>query len=124
MGEDWIRRTEKTWKVSVRKKVERYLAGPSLLEAGEEGVVIYTVHLLDPACSVTIGTRVVLFQRTPRAIVAVLWENQVIGSIDGDAARDLQNMFDSEPGLCRTLKAEIPGIDRTSGQAELSVAER
>jgi hypothetical protein len=72
----------------------------------------------------TVGSKVVIFQRTQRATVAVLWENQVIGSIDGDAARDLQNMFDSEPSLRRTLKAEIIGIDRASGRAELSVAER
>ena len=124
MGEDWIRRTEKTWRQSVRKKVEQYLAGQPLLELGENGATIYTCHLLDPSCSIPIGSNVAIFQRSSQATIAVLYENRVIGSIDGDAGRDLKNMFEAEPRLCRTLKAEVTVIDKVSGRLEVTVAER
>lgn len=95
-----------------------------LLEAGEDGLIIYTGQLLDPSCPIPVGSNVAIFQRGPNATIAVLHENQVIGSIDGDAARDLKNMFDAEPRLCRTLKAEVTDADRVSGRVEVTVAER
>jgi len=124
MGEDWIRRTEKTWRRSLRKKVEEYLARPSLLEGGEDGIIIYPCQLLDPCYSIPVGCNLVIFQPRPQAKIAVLYENRVIGSIDGDAARDLKNLFEADPRLCRTLKVQVTAMDSLSARLEVTIAER
>jgi hypothetical protein len=123
MGEDWIRKTEKTWRRSLRRKVEEQLAPPSLLEVEEDRVTVYPCQLVDPSTSIPVGCTVAIFQRSSQASIAVLHENRVIGSINGDAARDLKNLFEADPRLCRTLKAQVAAMDRLSGRLELNVAE-
>jgi hypothetical protein len=122
MGEDWIRKTEKTWRRSLRRKVEEYLVGPSLLEADEEKVITYPCQLLEPADGICVGTSVVIYQRSPQARIAVLHENHVLGLIEGDAEQDLKTLFEDEPRLCRILKAEVITADPMSRRIELAVA--
>jgi hypothetical protein len=122
MGEDWIRRTQETWRRSLRRKVEEQTTGVSLFEDAEEEIITYPCHLIEPGAAPAVGSRVVILQRTPHAKIAVLLGNLVVGLIDGDAARDLRTLFDLKPELCRALAAEVIATDHASARAELAVA--
>lgn len=121
MGEDWIRKTEKRWRQSLRTRVIDF-ADQSLLEGTEEELVVYPCRILEARDAVVPGARLTIYQYSSQATVAVLLGNQVVGHIEGDAAKDLKTKFDMRPDLCRMICATVASVDMPSYRVELAVS--
>lgn len=120
MGEDHLRKTQREYRRMLQRRAEKHLGPLPLLAANEQVSTRYPCHLVEPEGSVKVGSKVVIFQRSENATVAVLNGNKVIASVDGEAARDLHRLFQSRPKLCRTLRVEVVSI--TDGTPHFEVA--
>jgi hypothetical protein len=93
MGEDWERKTQRAYKRLLEDSRGRLEPAPLFL-GPEEVTTLYPCQLVDPDLSVSAGSRLTLLRHSKLARIALLDGNRVIGSVTGDAARDLRKLFD------------------------------
>jgi hypothetical protein len=93
MGEDWERKTQKAYRRLLQEGQDHLEPAPLFLGA-EEQTTLYPCQLMNPETAVSAGGRLTLLRHSGQARIAVLDGNRVIGSVGGDAARDLRKLLD------------------------------
>jgi hypothetical protein len=94
MGEDWERKTQKAYKRLLQES-QGHLRPAPLYLAAEEETTLYPCQLMNTEPAISAGQRLTLFRHSGQARIAVLDGNRVIGSVGGEAARDLRKLLDS-----------------------------
>lgn len=122
MGEDWIRKTQKSYKRSVQKAIEKRILPKPLLVSEERTSTSYP-------CSVTAdrvparGTRLMLHEAN-NGKLAVLHGHLVVGNLDGEAQQDLRDIFHNNPDLCGILEIEVTEADPATHHLEFAIARK
>lgn len=119
MGEDWIRKTERMYKHSLRGKAKQ-LTRTSMFVSEEVVTTSYPCQLLDPDQRIQVGTKMKVFQRSETAKIAVLIGTQVVATIEGEPAHDLRRTFSRQPAKPRVLDVEC--VSSTEGAPWLEVS--
>ena len=119
MGEDWVRKTEKSYRRSIQKAIEDLIIPKPLLVAEEMKSTAYP-------CSVTSdhiprpGTRLILHE-VRDGNLEVLQENHIVGNPGGEAKQDLVDMFHRNPNLCGFVEVEVTEADPATRYLEFSI---
>jgi len=129
MGEDWERKTQKAYKRLLEDSRGRLEPAPLFL-GPEEQITLYPCQLVAEDLSVSAGRRLTLLRHSKLARIAVLDGNRVIGSVSGDAVRDLRKLFETHarraPGVIAVEVAsatpgsvhfEVRALARRSGKS-------
>lgn len=122
MGEDWIRKTQKSYKRSIQKAIENRLLPKPLLVSDEQASASYPCAVsasLVPAP----GTRLLLHEADTGKL-AILHEHQVVGAVNGDAGKDLHEVFEKNPDLCGILEVEVIEADPATQHLEFAIARK
>ncbi len=109
MGEDFIRKTERSYRRSLQRTVERQLFTPPLFQASETTTTSYPCRLHHDAPPDQ-GTEYLLHRRD-RNTIEILEAHRVIGTVDGDAIHDLNNILDACPDAANILKITPRRVD-------------
>ena len=96
MGEDFIRKTERTYRRSLQRTVERRFFTPPLLASPETTSTSYPCRLADGTGPVNTDAPFLLHRRPDRTI-EILDTHNVIGTVDGEARHDLNEYLDTRP---------------------------
>ena len=107
MGEDFLRKTERSYRRSLQRTVERRLITPPLLATPETARTSYPCRLADPAIPLNADAPFLLHRRQDRNI-EILDAHTVIGSVHGDARQDLNDYLDARGGCADLLRIQ-PG---------------
>jgi len=109
MGEDFIKKTERSYRRSLQRTVAERLFTPPLLRTGERTSTTYPCRLLQQGHRLTTD-RLVLHRNEDRTI-DVLDEQRVIGNIDGEPCQDLNEYLDNQPGAANIIQIKPLRID-------------
>lgn len=124
MGEDWERKSNKAYKRLLQDSGERLRPAPLFL-GNEEQVTLYPCQLIGSEFSVAGGARLTLLRHAKRARIAVLDGNRVIGSVSGDAVRDLSKLFDSKRNeIADAVAVEVVSVMDDSVHFEVKAVGR
>jgi len=96
MGEDFIRKTEKSYRRSLEKIVEQRLIPRPLLVTPEAVSTKYPCRLLSGADGITEVSELTL-HRCGDGTLEVLHEHRVVGRVEGEASHDLSAALDAKP---------------------------
>ena len=123
MGEDWIRKTERMYEHSLRRKAKQ-LTRSSMFGSQEVETTSYPCQLVDPEKTIPLGTKMTIFQRSEGAKIAVLVGTQVVATIEGDPAHDLRRAFSQHPAKPRVLDVECVSSSKGAPWVEVSPSMR
>ena len=123
MGEDWIRKTERMYKHSLRRKATQ-LTRNSMFVSEEVETTSYPCQLVDPEQGIRVGTKMTIFQRSETAKIAVLIGTQVVATIEGEPAHDLRRAFSQHPTKPRVLDVECVSSAEGAPWVEVSKTVR
>jgi hypothetical protein len=110
MGEDFIRKTERTYRRSLQRSVERQLLTPPLFQPKETTHTSYPCRLRDDAPLPDECTQYLLHRRDHQTF-ELLDQNRVIGIVDGEAAHDLNSILESCPDPADILRVTPRRVD-------------
>ena len=96
MGEDFIRKTEKSYRRSLEKTVQQRLIPRPLLVTPETISTKYPCRLLSGADAITEASELSL-HRCGDGTLEVLHEHRVVGRVEGEATHDLNATLDAKP---------------------------
>jgi len=117
MGEDFVRKTQKSYVRAMQEAPPKHLGAGPLLEtivADEEEVARYICRLVDGAPMPEVGLRVRLYMRPSLSRIAVITESTVIGIVLDEGANDLRLTFGANPQLCGILDGVVVSTLRNS----------
>jgi len=120
MGEDWIRKSEKSYRRSVQKAIGERLLPKPLLIPEEKSTKTYPCIVL-PGNLIPCAGMKLLLHRAETGEVVALHECRVIGSIGGDAQKDVGSFFDDNPGLCSIAEVVVADSDADTRHVELAI---
>ena len=123
MGEDWIRKTERMYKHSLRSKAKQ-LTRSSMFGTEEVETTSYPCQLVDPEQRIPLGTKMTIFQRSEGAKIAVLVGTQVVATIEGEPAQDLKRALSQHPAKPRVLDVECVSSSEGAPWVEVSPSVR
>jgi len=103
MGEDFIRKTERTYRRSLQRTVERRFFTPPLLANPETTSTTYPCRLADGTGPLNTDAPFLLHRRPDRTI-EILDTHNVIGIVDGDARHDLNDYLDTRRECSNVLR--------------------
>jgi hypothetical protein len=103
MGEDFIKKTEKSYRRSLQRTVERRFFPLPLFTQPELSTTAYPCHLAEPTTPVSPEAQLLLHRREDRSI-AILDEHRIIGTVEGEPCQDLNTFLDEQPGNANMLK--------------------
>jgi hypothetical protein len=110
MGEDFIRKTEHTYRRSLQRTVERRLLTPPLFQPTETTSTTYPCRLHDDAPTPDERTEYLLHRRD-RDKIELLDDHRVIGTVDGEAIHDLNAILDARPDAAEILRVKPRRVD-------------
>jgi hypothetical protein len=119
MGEDFLRKSAKSYKRSTQKAVKGALPKP-LLRGSEERTTTYP-------CPITCGnvpskgTRLILHAQADGAVV-VMEECRIVGRMTGEAALDASSIFNANPQACGVLAVEVTEADESAKRIGFVIA--
>ncbi len=122
MGEDWIRKTEKSYRRSVQKAIGRRLSPKPLLISEEKSTKTYPCAILAGNLVPCVGMKLMLHKAESGDVVA-LHEHRVVGSIEGEARKDVSSVFDANPDLSEILEVVVAETDPDTCHVELAIAQ-
>jgi hypothetical protein len=105
MGEDFLKRTERSYRRSLKRSVAQRLITPPLLEPPERHATTYPCRLLHPEQALRDDGNLLLHRRDDRTI-EIIDEHLIIGTLDGEPAQDLNEYLDNKPGRAGILPIE------------------
>jgi hypothetical protein len=123
MGEDWIRKTERMYKHSLRRKAKQ-LTRSSMFGSQEVETTAYPCQLVNPEQRIPLGTKMTIFQRSEGAKIAVLVGTEVVATIEGEPAHDLRRAFSQHPTKPRVLDVECVSSSEGAPWVEVSPSVR
>ncbi len=119
MGEDFILKTEKSYRRSVQKVMHDRLSTPPLLAGSEVKTTTYPCRTLKTGMA--LGTRLHLHRCGDGTLEAVEGHH-VVGRVEGEPSLDLLEVFDAHPGCAGMLVIDITSED-SDGHFEFEVVE-
>ena len=105
MGEDFLRKTERSYRRSLQRRVAQRLITPPLLQPPERSTSTYPCRLLHPAHPIRHAGRLLLHRRDDR-VIEIIDEHIIIGIVDGEPAQDLNEYLDTKPACADILSIE------------------
>jgi hypothetical protein len=105
MGEDFLKKTERSYRRSLKRSVAQRLITPPLLQPPERNATTYPCRLLHPEHPIRDDGKLLLHRRDDRTI-EIIDEHLIIGIIDGEPAQDLNEYLDTRPGRADILPIE------------------
>jgi hypothetical protein len=105
MGEDFLRKTEHSYRRSLQRSVAQRLITPPLLRTPERTANTYPCRLLHPEHPLNTDGTFLLHRRNDRTI-EILDEHIIIGTVDGEPSQDLNEYLDTKPGCADILPIE------------------
>jgi hypothetical protein len=103
MGEDFIRKTEKSYRRSLQRTVERRFFPLPLFAQPETSTTAYPCRLLEPTNPISPEAQLLLLRRDDRTI-DILAEHRVIGKVEGEPCQDLNTFLDEQPGSANMVR--------------------
>ncbi len=100
MGEEFLKKTERSYRRSLQRTVAQRLITPPLLQSPERSAATYPCRLLHPEHPH--GGQLLLHRREDRTI-EVLDEHRVIGIVEAEPAQDLNEYLDAQPDCAEIL---------------------
>jgi hypothetical protein len=122
MGEDWIRKTEKSYRRSVQKAIGERLLPKPLLISEEKSTKTYPCAILPGNLIPCVGMKLMLHKAESGEVVA-LHEHRVVGSIGGDPQKDVSSVFDENPELCAIVEVVVADSDADTRHVELAITQ-
>lgn len=105
MGEDFIRKTERTYRRSVQRTIQERLFAPALFQPAEIGTTLYPCRL-NGSDTLDVQTEYLLHRRD-RDTLEVLAAHRAIGNVQGEALHDLNQIFDGCPNAGGILRIVV-----------------
>lgn len=102
MGEDFLRKTEHSYRRSLQRSVAQRLITPPLLRLTERTATIYPCRLFHPEQPVKTDGTFLLHRRSDRT-VEIIDEHRIIGTVEGEPCQDLNEYLDTKPGCADIL---------------------
>jgi hypothetical protein len=103
MGEDFIRKTDKSYQRSLQRTVERRFFPLPLFAQPEETTTAYPCRLVEPTTPINPEAPLLLLRRDDRTI-DILDEYRVIGKVEGEPCHDLNTLLDEQPGSANMIR--------------------
>lgn len=122
MGEDWIRKSGKSYRRSVQKAVGERLLQKPLLISEEKASRTYPCEILPGHVVPGVGVKLML-HRAESGDVWALHEHRIVGSITGEARQDASLVFDGNPELCAIVEVVVAESDPNTCHVELSITQ-
>ena len=110
MGEEFLKKTERSYRRSMQRTVARRLFAPPLLQPPEQNTTTYPCRLLHPEHPIRHDGTLLLHRRNDRTI-EILDEHTVIGTVEGEPAQDLNEYLDTRPGCADILPIALARND-------------
>jgi len=110
VGEDFIRKTERTYRRSLQRTVEQRFFTPPILANPETTGATYPCRLADGTGPLNTDAPLLLFRRPDRTI-EILDTHNVIGTVEGDARHDLNDYLDTRRECSDVLRIWPRGSD-------------
>jgi hypothetical protein len=114
MGADWIRLTENRYRDKIQKQATEKLGSGGMFLPDEITTITYPCFWLNEKNTFPVGTKLFIFQRTPKSRVAVMNGLNAVAEVRGSAARDLQQLFNDKPNFGRMLEVVITRLGKPS----------
>ena len=135
MGEDFLRRTERSYRRSLQRSVAQRLITPPLLQPPERHATTYPCRLLHPEQPHPSTTETLLLHRRDDRTIEIIDEHLIIGTVDGEPAQDLNEYLDnktrtaqtsspSKPSATTVRTSTSPSRKRTSKEHEHAAAHQ
>lgn len=102
MGEDFLRKTERSYRRSLQRSVVQRLITPPLLQPTERNATTYPCRLAHTDHPINTEGTFLLHRRQDRTI-EILDEHRIIGTVDGEPAQDLNDYLDNKPACAGIL---------------------
>jgi hypothetical protein len=122
MGEDWIRKSGKSYRRSVQKAVGERLAPKPLLASEEKSSKTYPCAILPGNVVPCVGMKLMLHKAESGDVVA-LHEHRIVGSMGGDAGGDVSLVFDENPELCGIVEVVVAESDPDTCHVEVVITQ-
>lgn len=103
MGEDFICKTERTYRRSLQRSVEQRFFTLPLLANPEATSATYPCRLADGIGLLNTDAPFLLHRR-PDGTIEILDTQNVIGMVEGDACHDLNDYLDNRPQCSDVLR--------------------
>jgi hypothetical protein len=110
MGEDFIRKTEKSYRPSMQRTVSARLMSPPLLRPEERTMTTYSCQLVAGSGEITSRPHLLLHRRPDRTI-EILDEHSVIALVEGEPCDDLNRALDKLPGSADMVPIDMVQTD-------------
>lgn len=110
MGEDFIRKTEHSYRRSLQRTVERRLFTPPLFQPIEMASTTYPCFLHSEIPTPDERTEYFLHRRD-RSKIEILDNHRIIGIVDGEAINDLNTLLDVRPDAAELLRVKPRRVD-------------
>jgi hypothetical protein len=122
VGADWIRLTENRFRRQIQKQAASQLGADVMFSPEEKTIWRFVCHWLEKTVPLPVGTSLVIVQRAPKSKIGLMHGRDVVAEIrgEGEAAKDLKNLFNDRPDLGRMLQVRI---SRVGKQTEPFVVE-
>jgi hypothetical protein len=114
MGIDWTRRTEEKFRHRLQGAKNKALVPSPLFTAEEDISLNFPCHWVREDYTLPLKTRLTIFQRSERSRIAVLYGNEAVAEVRGEAAKDLKALFRDHPELCNALAVRIVRLGKPS----------
>ncbi len=112
MGEDFIRKTDKSYRRSLQRAVQRRFFPLPLFVQPELTTTAYPCRLLEPTTTISPEAQLLLLRHDDHTI-DILDEHRVIGKVEGEPCHDLNTLLDEQPGSANMLKIHPLQTDGT-----------
>lgn len=114
MGADWVRLTENRFRHKIQKQATEKLGSSGIFSPEEVTTITYPCFWLNENNTLPVGTKLFIFQRTPKSRVAVMNGLNAVAEVRGSAAKDLEQLFNDLPNLGRMLEVVITRLGKPS----------
>ena len=110
MGEDFIRKTEKSYRPSMQRAVAQRLMNAPLLRPEERTTTTYSCRLVAGSGEIAAAAHLLLHRRDDRSI-EILDEHSVIGLVEGEPCEDLNRTLDQLPAAADMVAVDVVQTD-------------
>lgn len=120
MGEDFLRRTERSYRRSLQRTVAQRLITPPLFQQPENTATTYPCRLTQPEEPMTTSGTLLLHRRNDGGI-EILDQHRIIGTVDGEPREDLNDYLNAIPGAADILP--VQAVRNDGAYLEFTIAE-
>ncbi|HEX3822655.1 MAG TPA: hypothetical protein VHW45_20150 [Candidatus Sulfotelmatobacter sp.] len=121
MGEDFIKKTENSYRRSTQRAMRGRLFELPLFSQTEDATTAYPCRLTEPVTNMGPEATLLLHRRQDGSI-DILDEHRVIGTVEGAPCQDLNAYLDEQPAVANMIKVRPLHTDGTYLEFSLTIA--